>query len=339
MQIMKPNSAKITALALSLLAMILFASCSSQPKQAAASDGKTPCIGCSVDGKTTPRTVDGHPDLNGYWNTPRGAEGGQFANRSTDGSILYEFSVDFDEVTTACIDDSCQVPNQPPYKPEYMEKVREIAKTSYTGTSVLDPGMACRPAGLPRAGIGATQIVQTPQLTAILYEGAPSSIFRIIYTDGRPHPADFESSYMGHSIGHWEGDTLVVDTVGFNDDSWLGGWAHGRAKYTSIHSEQEHVVERFSRDGNTLTYEVTVEDPVMFTRPWVLPARKVRMSNPGDYLLETICTPSINVITGETHMIKPTEEDPGQLFLGAKSNAIKPKATATSNKTTSAKTK
>ena len=183
-----------------------------------------------------------------------------------------------------CTDDSCQEANQPPYKTEYMDKVKKIGATEYLGTSALDPEMLCRPYGIPRTGIGGMQIVQTPQLIALLYEGAPSSVYRIIYMDGRPHPKDFETSYMGDSIGHWEGDTLVVDVAGLNDDTWLGGSNHGRAKYTSIHSEKEHVIERWTRDGDVLTYQATVEDPVMFTKPWVLPARKVKMSNPGDYI-------------------------------------------------------
>src|SRR5512138_3349918 len=87
---MKPISSKLAVLTL-LLAVVLFAGCASQTNQAAAAgDAKKPCIGCSVDGKTTPRSADGHPDLSGYWNTPRNGEGGQFANRSADGSILYE---------------------------------------------------------------------------------------------------------------------------------------------------------------------------------------------------------------------------------------------------------
>jgi hypothetical protein len=319
----RPNAGKIIGVSLvggSLLSLILLASMSAAAQAPKGSDAKIPCIGCSADGKTTPRTADGHPDLSGFWNTPRPTgTGGQFAQRSPDGSILYEFGIDFDETIAVCTDDSCQEANQPPYKTEYLAKVKEIGATEYLGTSSLDPEMLCRPLGVPRTGIGGMQIVQTPQLIALLYEGAPSSVFRIVYTDGRPHPKNFETSYMGDSIGHWEGDTLVVDVAGLNDDTWLGSSAHGRAKYTSIHSEKEHVIERWTRDGDTLTYQATVEDPVMFTKPWVLAPRKVKMSNPGEYLEETICSPSY---TGN-HMVKPTETDKGQLLNGSQTNTVK----------------
>jgi hypothetical protein len=316
----KPTVPTVLLLGASLMAVILVTSMTAAAQaQKPAVDAKPPCIGCSADGKTTPRMPDGHPNLNGYWNTPRSGPGGQFAQRSADGSILYEFGIDFDETIAVCTDDSCQETNQPPYKSEYMDKVKQIAATEYLGTSSLDPEMLCRPYGIPRTGIGGMQIVQTPQLIALLFEGAPSSVYRIIYTDGRPHPKDLETSYNGDSIGHWEGDTLVVDVVGLNDDTWLGGSNHGRAKYTSIHSEKEHVTERWSRDGDVLSYQATVEDPVMFTKPWVLPTRKVKMSNPGDYIEETICSPSY---TGN-HMVAPTETDKGQLLNGSQENAIK----------------
>jgi hypothetical protein len=161
--------------------------------------------------------------------------------------------------------------------------------------------------GIPRAGIGSMQIVQTPQQIAILYEGAPSSVFRIIYTDGRPHPDDLDTTFMGDSIGHWEGDTLVVDVTGLNDETWLEGGA--RARYTTLHSDKEHVVERWTRKGDTLTYEATVDDPIMFTKPWTITPRRVKHagvpSKSTDALLETICTPE------KEHFIAPTKEDPG----------------------------
>src|SRR5207237_306097 len=78
-------------------------------------------------------------------------------------------------------------------------------------------------------------------------------------------------------IGHWEGDTLVVDVVGLTDETWLGGGgATGRAMYTSIHSDQEHVIERWSRVGDVLSYEATVEDPVALEKPWVVTPRRVK---------------------------------------------------------------
>jgi hypothetical protein len=285
----------------------------------AESGAKVTCIGCSVDGKTTPKTADGHPSFSGFWNGGGGS--GQFAQRAPNGSVLYEFAVDFDEATKVCTPDDCpQNKNQPPYKAEYMPKVKAIGDSEYVGTTSADPEFQCRPYGVPRAGIRGVQILQTPEAIALLYEGAPSSIWRIIYLDGRPHPSDLEASPMGDSIGHWDGDTLVVDVAGLSDDTWLGSSAHGHAKYTSVHSDKEHVVERWKRDGDMITYQATVDDPVMFTQPWVLAPEHVRIAKPGDALQETICLASE---TDADAMVKPTAEDPGQIQNGSSANAIK----------------
>jgi hypothetical protein len=99
---------------------------------------------------------------------------------------------------------------------------------------------------------------QTKDQTLILYESFHA--FRIIPTDGRPHPEDLEPSFMGDSIGHWEGDTFVADVIGFN--TWLGGVG-------TIHSEKLHVTERYTRtDYDTIIYEVKMEDPEVFTKPY-----------------------------------------------------------------------
>ncbi len=243
-----------------LFAVLLFASnpVAAQGKNAQKTNEKKYCIGCSVDGKTTPRTPDGHPDLSGFWGggeTTGGAaaEGGRGSvfQRSDDGSILFDIGTEFN-VRKLChdpilnVEDTCQDPNQPSYKPEYMAKVKELAAQEYRGTTPLDPQMDCRPLGLPRSGAGNMQIFQTPQAVAILYSSATGSAYRIIYTDGRPHPADLETSFMGDSIGHWEGDTLVVDVTGLNDETWLAGGVATTLKYANIHSDQEHVVERYT---------------------------------------------------------------------------------------------
>jgi hypothetical protein len=91
--------------------------------------------------------------------------------------------------------------------------------------------------------------------------GGPHS-FRIIYMDGRQHPKDLEPSYYGHSVGHWEGDTLVVDAVGFNEKFWL-------SRDGLPHTDKLHLIERFTRtDANTLKYEVTIDDPGAYTAKW-----------------------------------------------------------------------
>ena len=105
--------------------------------------------------------------------------------------------------------------------------------------------------------------------------------YRIIPTDGRKHDqrGEFEYTYLGDTVGRWEGDTLVLDSVGFTDATWLG-----RGGF--FHSEQMHVVERFTRQGDVLLYDVTVEDPEVLVEPWVLPTRTVtRNPNPDAGLM------------------------------------------------------
>jgi hypothetical protein len=104
------------------------------------------------------------------------------------------------------------------------------------------------------------QIVESPHSVAILF-GYPGT-FRSIPTDGGPHSPDPDPTWMGESIGRWEGDTLVIDTVGFNDKTEVNGYHH---------TDALHLVERFSRpDYGTLKYDVTIEDPNVFAKPWTL---------------------------------------------------------------------
>jgi hypothetical protein len=152
--------------------------------------------------------------------------------------------------------------------------------------SKYDPEGYCLPPGGPRlmATPYPAEIIQLPEQQRIImiFEGA-THIWREIYMDGRPHPQGdaLNPTYLGHSVGRWEGDALVVDVVGFNQNSWLDYFGHP-------HTDRLHLVERFSRpDKNTLHYEATVTDPGAYTRPftmaWDIPW------DPGGELQEYIC--------------------------------------------------
>ncbi len=293
----------------SLLGISLVAAMSVTSISTAAQEGAAPAPGAAranaAANKPTPKTPDGHPDLNGFWNNPAGGNATEKFERSSDGSILFDFSTAFnDNKTCIGLDPSCMAPNQPPYKPEAMETVKAIAKTMNAGTTPLDPQADCRPLGIPRSG-GPMQIVQSPQMIAIIYEGAPSTVARLIYMNS-DHPKDLDTTFMGDSRGHWDGDTLVVDVAGLNDETWLGGDVRGNVKLTTIHSDKEHVIERWTRKGDLLTYEATVEDPVMFTKPWVIGPRRVQVASADDMLLETVCTPN-----DKSHIVAPSETDTG----------------------------
>jgi hypothetical protein len=146
--------------------------------------------------------------------------------------------------------------------------------------AVEDPEANCLPFGIPRSAPYPWRLVQTPTHYFILYEGNIHS-YRQIFMDGRKHPKDLDPTWYGHSIGHWEGETLVVDTVGFNDRFWFDYLGHP-------HSEQLHTIERYTRtDLGNIRLEVTIDDPVAYAKPFTTVGRARLM--PGDELMEYIC--------------------------------------------------
>jgi len=152
--------------------------------------------------------------------------------------------------------------------------------------SKYDPEGYCLPPGGPRmmATPYPMEIIQLPEQKRIImiFEGA-THIWREIYMDGRPHPQgdDLNPTYLGHSVGRWEGDTLVVDVVGFNEATWMDYFGHP-------HTDMLHVVEKFSRPNKgTLAYEATMDDPGAYTKPFTL--RWTINWNPGGELTEYIC--------------------------------------------------
>jgi hypothetical protein len=170
----------------------------------------------------TPRTPDGKVDLSGVWDP-----GFSFANLG-------------------------QVPLQPWAEALYKERRSNLSKD--------DPEGHCLPAGVPRISPFPQKFVQTPTLVVVLDEGNVHS-YRQFFLDGRGHPKDLEPLWMGDSIASWDGDTLVVDTIGFNDKTWLNGQG-------VPHSEELHVIERYRRpDLGHLQVEITLEDPKAFTKP------------------------------------------------------------------------
>jgi hypothetical protein len=273
----------------------------------------------------TPRTLDGKPSLNGFWvsrvaGLPEYHTGGpdqKAVTRGGDGSVFFDYGGAGAGVSEGENAPATGTPvstpatrrevSEPSYKPEYAAKVKEIVATMYGSTSYLDPQLECKPNGVPRAGVfsnnGIMHIVQSPEAIAILYESSPGPYWRIIYTDGRGHPERLDTSYYGHSIGHWEGDTLVVDVVGLNDETWLGGGAQP-PRTATIHSDQMHVVERWTRKGNSMTYEATVDDPVMFTKPWVITPQVTKLAPAHDYIQPQMCYGR-----DKEHIIQPTEKD------------------------------
>ena len=149
-----------------------------------------------------------------------------------------------------------------------------------------NPHYACMPMAIPRTTPYPFRLVQLPTHKAtthifFLHEGNIHS-YRQIFMDGRKHPAEPEPTWWGHSIGHYEGNTLVIDTVGFNDRGWWDNKGYP-------HTEQLHTIERWTRvDEGHMTVEVTIEDPGAYTKPFTVKFN-ARLSNPGDEIIEYIC--------------------------------------------------
>ena len=174
----------------------------------------------------------------------------------------------------AGVEKAQEVPFKPNGQALFDQRVETLAKD--------DPEGYCLPPGIPRMMYTPypAEILQLPDRVVFLYEGG-AHVWRIVWMDGRQHPKDPNPTFLGDSIGHWEGDVLVIDVVGFNENTWLDNAGHP-------HGEKLHVIERYSRPNfNTLHYEATIEDPDFYTKPWTVPMN-IKW-HPGQVLMEYIC--------------------------------------------------
>ena len=245
-----------------------------------------------------PRTADGKPDLTGVW---RGA------------GPLYRFNI---------AQDLKPEDIQPWAEALFLQRVRDSRKDS--------PLAKCLPVSVPFQNFfNLTRMVQTPTLMMMLYE-SPNSPHRTIFMDGRDLPKDPNPTWLGYSIGRWDGDWLVVTTSGFNDKAWLDSAGHPQ-------TESLRITERMRRrDFGHMDYEITIDDPKAFTRPFTI--KRERLLAPDTDLLEDFCDRGVianchltdirvAVIDGKYHTVDSSEmafKTAGSLALRAAVAAAKP---------------
>lgn len=225
----------------------------------------TPGIPRTKDGKPdltapAPKLADGKPDLSGIWHRirPAGAPTGP----------------EFGNTVTYYMSQGATVPFQP-WARDLLNKRR------YELLGAGRPSEHCLPHGIIGAMLPDTpfKFVQNPGLTLILYEQLNQ--YRQIFTDGRTHPVDPNPTWWGYSIGRWEGDTFVVDSRGFNDQTWLDDSGHP-------HTEAMRSIERFRRvDFGHMDLEVTIDDPKAYTKPWSVMIHLALM--PDTEMIEDVC--------------------------------------------------
>jgi hypothetical protein len=198
-----------------------------------------------------PKSADGKPDLSGLWSPAQGYIG----------NIAKDLKAD-------------EVPMRPWAEALYKQRRETLSKDDPTGW--------CVPGGVPRSNAVPYpfKIVQTPGMVAILYEAVHS--FRQIFLDGRELPKDANPTWLGYSVGRWEGDVLVVETTGFKEDSWLDNFGHPG-------TNSMRVIERFRRrDFGHIDLVITIDDPKAYTKPWNVSFGLTYA--PDTELLEYICT-------------------------------------------------
>jgi hypothetical protein len=233
--------------------VLAFAALTFAQQRSAPANPTAPAVGGGGRGRgavptgPTPRLPDGKPDLSGLWNG--GGSGANIASGLPRGETL-------------------------PLLPS-------AAKILASRQAKDDPESNCLPAGVPRGAPYPWRWVQVPGYVFFLFEGNIHS-YRQIFTDGRKHTDDPDPTWYGHSIGFWDGDTFVVDTVGYNDKFWFDFVG-------TPHTEQLHTIERYTRTNlGTLVNEVTIEDPGAYTRPFKV-TFTARLAPKGDELMEYIC--------------------------------------------------
>jgi hypothetical protein len=235
-------------------------------------------------GSTLPRTADGQPDIHGFWGTSKVPESVAF---DIEGKVPAEEGLLQGHGSLAEQPDPANVVVDPPipYQPWAASLRDENRKHSLNPTKreEIDSESRCLQRGVPRTSLHVLsyQILQIPGYVVLLYGSTNGA--RVIPLDGRPHIDANVKLWAGDSVGHWEGNTLVVDVTNINEHGWYD-WAG------NFHSNELHLIERWTVvDAKTIDYEVTSEDPKVFTRPWTMKLRYVRNKNQNAEQLESAC--------------------------------------------------
>ena len=211
-----------------------------------------------------PRTPDGKPNLNGFWQVLNTANIDIQDHQARPGVPAGQGIVEGNEI---------------PYQPSALKQKQE----NFANRATADPESKCFMAGVPRVMYTPFpfQIIQMPELVTMLFEYAHN--IRYVHTNGSPHPEGPLEWWMGDSRGRWEGDTLVVDVTYLNDQTWFD-------RAGNFHSEAMHVVERYNLiDRDHINYEATIEDAKVFTRPWKISMILNRHKEKNFRLLEYYC--------------------------------------------------
>jgi hypothetical protein len=238
--------------------------------------GQTPAArGSTQQASTTPRTPWGHPDLSGSWDRNTTAFGSgplRPAKTQADGKSICISDCPEPEKPAASSartggESAPRVgPARPKYKTEFQAKVKMLDERQI----YEDPAFHCMPPGVPRIG-PPPRILQTATDVIFLYDDLSGNFFRFIPIDGRPRRTDTDPSYLGDAVGHWEADTLIVETTNFNSDSWL-------IDDGAFHTDKLRVVEKVRRVGDTLEWEATAYDPDVLAEPFTMTRRLAKSS-------------------------------------------------------------
>jgi len=230
-----------------------------------------------------PRAPDGRPDLSGIWAAECAIYGRDSCfTRSLFFNLAKDLKPDDVQMTTWAT---------------------QIQAQRESRNHVDDPYGYCLPPGTPRInfGGGPFRILPTPQMTAILYETLVGMTFRQVFTDGRPLPEVIEPTWLGYSIGRWDGETFVIETAGFRDGGWLDT-LKGRP-----HSDALRVTERFRRtDFGHMDLTITIDDPKAFLKPWTIKAPLTLL--PDTELVEAFCDGHDRTMTHRK--VEPLPEPP-----------------------------
>ena len=230
-------------------------------------DGPPYAIKPLPPGGPAPRLADGHPDFSGHW-LPNGAGQGVSGRFGVDPAARGQFNP---KVTPE---------ERPVFQQWALDKMKSMTPTE---VELSKSSVNCMPRGLPAIWLQnpySTMLVHTPKVLAQLYEVLNN--WRVIHTDGRPVPKNPEPWFHGTSSTRWEGDTLVVDTIGIDERTYVqpNGW---------FHSDALHITERYSRPSmNYLIVEITVDDPKVLAKPWKSAPRRWTLGNGEMY--EFYCT-------------------------------------------------